>query len=179
MSKQSLVEFQVKLMERLNSADSSDDIASWLAVNVAGHRYLIPLAEAGEVISLNSVAIQIEKVAHTKNWFLGIFNLRGAPYAAVDFAAWLGLRPANRNMKQLSAQEAVMIIFNQSLGLSCALLLDKILGLRSDHEWTKTDIPDNADPQGEYVKDKEGKVWQIISLADLARDEYFLAVESE
>lgn len=179
MSKQSLVDFQVKLMERLNSADSSDDIASWLAVNVAGHRYLIPLAEAGEVISLNAVAIQIERVAHTKNWFLGIFNLRGAPYAVVDFAAWLGLRPANRNVRQLSAQEAVMIIFNQSLGLSCALLVDRILGLRSDNEWSQTDAPENADPQGAYVKDKEGMVWQVISLADLARDEYFLAVESE
>lgn len=176
MANQRLVDFQVKLMNRLQSADKARNLASWLAIEVLGYRYLIPLAEAGSIISLSD-AFQIEKVAHTQNWFLGVANFRGSSYAVVDLAAWFGLRDGKVNLAELAKQGAAFVTFHDSLGMSCALLVDKVAGLRSDSHWKKADAPKGMDKKGKYFSDADGEVWQVMKLSDLARDEYFLLIE--
>ena len=176
MPKQSLVDFQTKLMERLQSAEAAGDLANWLAIETAGHKYLLPLIEAGEVVLLSSVH-QIEEVAHTQPWFIGVVNLRGAPFAVVDLAGWLGLRTASPDLRLMARQNASLIAFNTSLGISCALLVDRLTGLKNDTDWDKVASPDEADGQTEFLSDSKGEVWQVMRLSDLARDEYFLSIE--
>jgi len=176
MANQRLVDFQVKLMNRLQSASEAGSLANWLAIEVVGFRYLIPLAEAGSIISL-SESFQIEKVAHTKGWFLGVGNFRGASYAVVDLAAWFGVRAGKANLSELANHGAAFVTFHDSLGMSCALLVDKIAGLRSDSQWKKMKPPKGMPVDGQYFSDSDGEVWQVMRLTDLARDEYFLSIE--
>ncbi|MGL4666322.1 MAG: chemotaxis protein CheW [Saezia sp.] len=176
MAKQSLVDFQIKLMNRLQSSVSAGSLANWLAIEVVGYRYLIPLAEAGSIVSLSDV-FHIEKVAYTRSWFLGVANFRGSSYAVVDLAGWFGLRNEKVNLPELAKQGAAFVTFHPSLGMSCALLVDKISGLRSDSHWQEAEAPEGMSENGQYFSDAEGKIWQVMKLTDLARDEYFLSIE--
>lgn len=177
-SRQSLVEFQTQLMHRLQSAEVAGNVANWLAIEVAGHKYLVSLAEAGEVV-LFTPSVQVEPVSHTQSWFVGVVNLRGAPYAVVDLAGWLGLRQTPLDLAQMTRNHASLIAFNPSLGMSCALLVDHLVGLINDNEWTEVSASAELDDSSRYLADKKGQVWQIMKLSDLARDEYFLSIESE
>lgn len=176
MATQSLVDFQTQLMKRLQSAESAGNVASWLAIEVLGHKYLLPLVEAGEVVLLSSIT-QIEPVTHTQPWFVGVVNLRGAPYALIDIAGWLGLREGKPDLGYMARHTASVIAFNPSLEMSCALLVDKLAGLRNDSDWTAATPPTGADPSAQYLADRQGQVWQVMRLSDLARDEYFLSIE--
>lgn len=175
MATQSLVEFQKELMLRLQNLDKANDTASWLAVEVADYRYLIPLEDAGGVVLLSSID-SIEPVSHTKFWFVGMINVRGVPFALVDLAGWLGIRVGAPDIAYMTRHNASLVLFNPALEVNCALLVDRIAGLRNNGEFKKTSPP-GSDPQGEYLLDQKQRVWQVMKLADLARDEYFLHIE--
>ena len=177
MPKQSLVEIQTQLMQRLQTAEAAGDVASWLAIEVLGHKYLLPLVEAGEVVLLSTIS-QIESVTHTKPWFVGVVNLRGAPFAVIDLAGWLGLRKGKPDLQYMARHNASIVAFNPSLEMSCALLVDRLAGLRNDNDWSVAQAPEGMDYSAEYLADQQGQVWQIMRMSDLARDEYFLSIES-
>ena len=48
-NRQSLKDLQVRLAERLTAARTEAATASWLAVEAAGQRFLIPLVQSGEI----------------------------------------------------------------------------------------------------------------------------------
>lgn len=177
MANQRLTDFQIQLMERLKTGESTETLANWLAIEVAGFKYLIPLAEAGSIISLTDT-YHIEKVAHTKEWFLGVSNFRGFSYAVIDLAAWFGVREHHPNLLELAKNGAAFVTFHESLGMSCALLVDKIAGLRSDSDWKSSHCKkNNLGEEGECFADMNGQVWHVMRLTDLARDEFFLSIE--
>jgi twitching motility protein PilI len=171
-NREALRELQSRLALRLQQARTETRVQSWLAVECAGTGLLVPLPTAGEIFPAGSIL----PVPHTHRWFLGVANLRGGLHGVVDLAAFLGLRPpagldAVREHSQLLA-------FNALSGANCAVLIDHLSGLRSAHQLQAQ--PDDGRPRPAFAgarwRDGEGRVWQEIDLAALARNEQFLAI---
>ena len=167
-NKEALRELQARLAERLQAARTQTRSASWLAVECGGRGFLLPLHEAGEIFS----PVPIAPVAHARPWFLGVANLRGYLNGVVDLAAFLGLgRPG------ASRDESRLVAFNPALDTNCALLVDRLAGLRSAEQLsvaTPTDgVPAFA---GDGYRDATGRFWQELRLAALAREDTFLTI---
>ena len=86
--RQSLKDLQERLAQRLSAAKTEAATASWLAVEVVGQRFLLPLVQSGEIFSWTAV----QPVPFTKAWYLGVASLRGGLHGVVDLAALPGMR---------------------------------------------------------------------------------------
>lgn len=170
--KEALRELQTRLAERLQAARSQPTAAGWLAVECAGHGMLLPLAQAGEIFSLAPLVA----VPHTQPWFIGVANLRGRLHGVVDLARFLGLA-APAASTEPSREQSRLIAFNPALDINCALLVDRLAGLRSA-EQLKSDDDTRPRPAfaGARYLDAAGRRWQALQLAALAGDEAFLKV---
>ena len=80
--------FQQELATRLAAKTTQQVEQSRLGIACAGERWLIRLADAGEVIAVPQMAT----VPLTKPWYLGVSNIRGNLYGVIDFAGFLGPR---------------------------------------------------------------------------------------
>jgi twitching motility protein PilI len=172
--REALRELQGRLAERLQQARTEVRPLSWLAVECAGIGLLVPLPTAGEIFSVGTVL----PVPHTQPWFMGVANLRGGLHGVVDLAAFLGLRaPLTRDAVR---EQARLLAFNAKQGSHCAILVERLAGLRSA-EQLKAEPPDGqARPAfaGARWRDADGRSWQELDLAALARHEQFLAISA-
>jgi twitching motility protein PilI len=171
-NKEALRELQTRLAERLQAAKTEQRGNAWLAVDCAGQGLLFPLEQAGEIFDAGAVM----SVPHTQLWFAGVANLRGGLHGVVDLAAFLGLRP--RGSSDAPRDGSRLVALNPTLGLNCALLVDRLAGLRHDgdlsgQEGDTTPRPGFAGPRWH---DASGRVWQEIELTALAADKQFLAI---
>ncbi len=172
-NKEALRELQTRLAERLKTARAEVAGVSWLAVECAGRGFLLPLHDAGEIFAMTAIV----PVAHAKPWFLGVANLRGGLHGVVDLAGFLGVKGAEQAGE--AARERVQLVaFNVSLDLNCALLVDRLAGLRSAAQMTpEPDAPSvRPDFVGARFRDAAGRLWQELRLAELARHESFLRI---
>jgi twitching motility protein PilI len=173
-NREALRELQGRLATRMQAARTEAPVRSWLAVECAGHGLLFPLHEAGEIFSVGSVL----PVPHTQPWFAGVANLRGGLHAVVDLAVFLGLK---REPGDGGRDAARLLALNPSLGVNCALLVDRLAGLRNADQLSPEpkDAPTaQTHPAfaGARWRDADGRVWQEIELAALAGHEQFLGV---
>jgi len=168
-NKEALRELQSRLAERLLAARTQDLGKSWLAVECCGHGFLLPLKDAGEIFT----AAPIVPVPHAQAWFLGVANLRGHLHGVVDLAGFVGLTSAEPLRDQ-----SHLVVFNPSLEINCALLVDRLAGLRTEQQLALHTAPDGETPAfvGERYRDEGGRIWQELRLATLANDEAFLRV---
>lgn len=171
-NREALRELQQRLAERMQAARREQRGQSWLAVECRGHGLLLPLEQAGEIFP----PAALMPVPHTRSWFAGVANLRGGLHGVVDLARFLGLPdlPAN----EAAREQSRLVAFSQGLGLNCALLVDRLAGLRST-EQLRTDDSDGAGrPAFAPTRwlDNTGRHWQSLDLAALSRDEQFLAI---
>jgi len=175
-NKEALRELQSRLAERLQAARTEARTASWLAVEAAGQRFLLPLQEAGEIFPFSSCV----SVPHTSPWFLGVANLRGGLHGVVDLAGFLGLKPANLNTTDSLRDQLRLVALNPSLEINCALLVERLAGLRNRDQLQPADDAATAAARpgfvGQRLRDPQGRVWQELNLAALARDEAFLRI---
>ena len=169
--KEALRELQTRLAERLQAARlQKSETATWLAVESGGQGLLLPLGQAGEIFPLTALM----PVPHTSAWFLGVANLRGRLHGVVDLAVFLGLRAAPA---QEFAAQARLIAFNPALEVNCALLVDRLAGLRSaDQLRVVSDEAAHPTFAGASYADAGGRRWQEIVLAELAGEEAFLRI---
>ncbi len=169
--KEALRELQSRLAERLQSARLQTDTASWLAVECAGQGVLLPLGQAGEIFPLAALVA----VPHTSAWFLGVANLRGRLHGVVDLASFLGLRATA--MSDIGREQSRLVAFNPGLEINCALLVDRLAGLRGSEQMTR-DADDPARPAfaGGRYSDASGRRWQELQLAALASEDAFLRI---
>jgi twitching motility protein PilI len=170
--KEALRELQGRLAQRLQAAQTEPRGAAWLAVECAGRPLLFPLQQAGEIFDASAVL----PVPHTRGWFAGVANLRGGLHGVVDLAAFLGLR--ERLGSEAPREGAHLVAFNPNLGLNCALIVDRLSGLRRAGELVAEPAEAGARPPfaGGRWRDGAGRVWQEIELAALANDQGFLAI---
>jgi twitching motility protein PilI len=173
-NREALRELQSRLAQRLQAAMTEVPSASWLAVQCAGLGLIFPLRTAGEIFTATGVL----PVPHTHTWFLGVANLRGGLHGVVDLGGFLGLRTRPVALDSLGDQ-ARLLALNPSSGGHCAVLVDRLAGLRNPGQLTR--LPDTAAQQrpsfaGARYRDTQGLVWQELDLAALAQQEQFLGI---
>ncbi|MCE2914545.1 MAG: chemotaxis protein CheW [Rubrivivax sp.] len=172
-NREALRELQARLAERLQGARNDTRQAGWLALEAAGASLLVSLPSAGEIFPLSPLL----PVPHTQPWFLGVANLRGGLHGVVDLGAFLGLRPPMA--RDAHREHARLLALNPSLGAHCAVLVDRLSGLRGVHQLERdTAVADGPRPRfaGTTWRDAAGRAWQEIDLAALARHEQFLGI---
>jgi twitching motility protein PilI len=172
-NREALRELQNRLAQRLQAALTELPSASWLAVHCGPLGLIFPLRTAGEIFT----AAGILPVPHTQPWFLGVANLRGGLHGVVDLAGFLGLRSRPLALDSLGDQ-ARLLALNPMTGGHCAVLVDRLAGLRNLAQLTR--LPDASQSRpafaGARYRDAQGQVWQEIDLAELAQQEQFLGI---
>jgi twitching motility protein PilI len=167
-----LRELQTRLATRLQQARTEVRVQSWLAVECAGQGFLVPLPTAGEIFPVGKLL----PVPHAQPWFMGVANLRGGLHGVVDLAAFLGLRTPIA-VDSVRGQARLLAV-NPTQGAHCAVLVDRLAGLRSATQLT-VEADDGAGRPafaGGRWRDAEGRTWQEIDLGALAHHEQFLAI---
>jgi twitching motility protein PilI len=160
--------FQRELASRLATKTAAQVESSRLGLSCGGERWLIRLADAGEVVTVP----EIVPVPITRPWFLGVSNIRGNLYSVVDFAKFLAREaPAAGGAPRL-------VLFGPRAGdLNAGIVVHRVLGLRNIAELAPAAPP--QDMPAWYAQrwmDGDGNAWQEIDLAALARDPAFLQV---
>ncbi|MCH8181373.1 MAG: chemotaxis protein CheW [Proteobacteria bacterium] len=191
-NKDALRELQQRLAERLQTVREQAPARNWLAVEVAGHGFLLPLDQAGEIFPLSAV----HTVPHSKPWFLGVANLRGQLHGVIDLASFLGLgRRAPRLVPDAAsgregreARDAReirdggrLVAFNGKLQTNAALLIDRLLGLRQAGALKPAAAAEEAGKPhfiGQQMADAQGRIWYELDLAALAADEAFARIDA-
>jgi len=171
-TKQALRDFQSRLAERLQSARTSGVAAAWLAVEAGDSRLLFPLTHAGEIFSWT----QVWPVSYAHDWFLGMANLRGGLCGVVDLAAFMAGGVPTRSEAMLA--QCRLVALNPVLEVNCALLVDRLLGLRTTEAFTaSTPAAPGAPPYFAHVyRDQGGVEWQEVNLQALSQYPAFLSI---
>lgn len=184
--------FQARLASRLQAARTADVSASWLAVEAGSGRYLFPLGQAGEIFPWTPP----QPVPHTERWFLGVSNLRGGLFGVVHLAGFAeadGAVPAPATAPAASPPhqavvpaagpdglrtQARLVALNELLEVNCALLVDRLLGLRGVEAFATSEAPGTgAVPWlGRTYIDADGAHWQELDLHALSRQPRFLRI---
>ncbi len=182
-SREALLAMQERLARRLQAGPADDSQACWLAVQADGGRYLLPLAQAGEIFPYAPP----QRVPYTRGWFLGVAHLRGGLWAAVDLAAFIGDgelvetrapdRGSGRDLPEFG-EEARLVTFHAQLEVNGALRVDRLSGLRGPEDFASSASAPAQSPAwfGLRYSDAQGQVWQVLSLGLLAHDPRFLAL---
>lgn len=174
-NREALRELQSRLATRLQAARSEGVSASWLAVEAAGCRYLFPLSQSGEIFPLSTT----QHVPYTQRWFLGVANLRGGLYGVVDLASFVaGGSPSVR--VELARPDSRLVALNGVLSVNCALLIDKLSGLRGVDGFVSSAQPAKDAPPyfGSRYTDSNGTDWQEINLQTLSQQPQFLSISA-
>lgn len=163
-----LRQYQVQLLERMQAAQGAAVATGReLGVLVGDRHCLLDLTQAGEIVPQQAIT----GVPLTQPWYLGLANLRGSLTGIVDLAAYLG------DASAAPGAEGRLLTFAPSLGLPCALLVRRVLGLRrlADMQAQERDA---AAPAwcAERHADTDGQAWIRLDLALLMREARFLHV---
>ena len=174
-NREALRELQSRLASRLQAARTEGVQASWLAVESGGGKFLFPLAQSGEIFPFASA----QPVPYTQGWFLGVANLRGGLFGVVDLSSFVsGQAPAMRS--DASRAESRLVALNANLDINCALLIDRLAGLRNMEAFSSScDAPEGS-PEffGSGYTDANGAYWQEINLQALSQQPQFLSISA-
>jgi twitching motility protein PilI len=175
-----LGDFQARLTERLKEANATPDLAARLGLMIGEQRWLVDLSEAGEIVPVPDT---IAPVPLTRDWLLGLANLRGALYTVVDLQrfAQLGSTAAGKESRLLAL--AGKLNFNAAILVTRMLGLRNVASMRIEDDDTAGVAPDGSfGPQGRpdwigrSLIDADGHRWMELDLAKLAAGSAFLMV---
>ncbi len=181
--REALRDFQRRLADRLQAAPAAGVQSAWLAVEAGGTRYLIPLAQAGEIFP----AAVVHPVPYTQPWFLGVASLRGTLHGVVDLACFLRppagpAAPAASSAPAVPSAvpdpEAQWVTLSASLDVQCALRVDRLIGLRGRDAYPTARPPLEGAPDwlGRVLQDAGGTPWQTLDLQRLSQRPQFLQI---
>lgn len=144
--------------------------ATHLALMVGEERYLVDLAEAGEIVPMPSSSIL--QVPLTRDWFLGVVNVRGTLFTVVDLTRFMG-----GEFTPLS-KESRLLTMSPALTFNATLVVSRMLGLRNSATMTAIEEQPAYDKPwlSERFRDAEGQIWQRLSLSKLVSASAFLMV---
>jgi len=164
-----LRDFQSQLLERMQIARTSDVISSnQLGVMIGQTRYLLNLRDAGEIVPVG----QISRIPLTRDWYLGLLNLRGNLIGVIDIQNFQGQAKVDMN------PDCRVVAFASALSFNAGLLVSKVLGLRNVAEMS---IQENSsENQSAWLRqsyvDNNNQIWYELSLAALIQDSDFLHI---
>ena len=172
-----LRELQARLAQRLQAASDPGQQAAWLAVEAGGERWLLPLAQAGEIFPFSGPHPAPHPVPYTQAWFLGVSNLRGGLWGVVDLAAFATGRPPALRAESAWA-EARLVTLNPALEVNSALRVDHLSGLRGMEAFAASESPSEGSPGwfGSRYTDFHGTCWQEVNLQALSQQTQFLGI---
>ncbi|MDC8784186.1 chemotaxis protein CheW [Roseateles koreensis] len=182
-NKEALKELQQRLAQRMQQArEQQGTSARWLAVECAGYGLLFSLKHAAEIFT----PVPMKPLPYAKPWMAGVANLRGGLFTVVDLAVFLGLREAQPRSGDQRADlgQSRLVSLNPDLGNNCALLVDKLAGLRSEDQLTLAPDDDALAAErgpkprfaGARMVDAAGRSWQQVHLDALSKHDQFLQV---
>jgi twitching motility protein PilI len=174
-NREALRELQSRLASRLQAARTEGVQASWLAVESGGRKFLFPLSQSGEIFPFASAS----PVPYTQSWFLGVANLRGGLFGVVDLASFVGGQaPAPRS--DATRAESRLVALNSALEVNCALLIDRLAGLRNMDAFSSSSERPEGSPEyfGSGYTDAHGAYWQEINLQALSQQSQFLSISA-
>ena len=123
-----LREYQEQLLERMQAAKGGGGAPiQQLGMQVGGTRYLLDLLEAGEIVP----SVPLARVPLTLPWYLGLANVRGTLVGVIDLARYLGQESVP------PGPSARLVTFAPALGFNCALLAERVFGLRQAGSMTR------------------------------------------
>ena len=164
--KGSLRDFQAHLARRLAGA-SEQSAAGLLGIQSGADFWLLNLSDSGEIIPLTPLTT----VPLTKNWFVGIANIRGNLYAVADFSAFQGKEATPQNTSSR------LLLIGTRHGNNAALLVTRMLGLRNVDDLTPISAdPDSPPWASDVYTDNEGRRWKKLDVRQLLVDEYFMEI---
>ena len=164
-----LRDFQSQLLERMQIAKTSDVISSnQLGVMIGQTRYLLNLRDSGEIVSVG----QITQVPLTREWYLGLLNLRGNLIGVIDIQSFRGQSKVELN------SDSRVVAFSSGLAFNAGLLVSKVLGLRNVAEMRvqENTSENNSTWLRQSYVDSSDQIWFEISLANLLQDGDFLHI---
>ena len=140
-----------------------------MAFTLGGVRVFSVMDEIRELLPYPD---KVTTVPGSKDWMLGLTNLRGVLLPIVDLQHFIGAAPVI-----LSDQARILVIRNQ--GVSTGLLVGSVQGMR--HFPVDKRIPGAIfeGALGKYVYDVfglEDGVWPVFSMAALVNDKRFMHV---
>jgi len=172
-NREALRALQTRLAERLQLARTQGVAPSWLAVEAGGSKYLFPMGQAGEIFPW----VAVQAVPYTQSWFMGVANLRGGLFGVVDLASYVSGQTAVVKT-DFARKESRLVTLNTALDINCALLIDRLAGLRKQEAFSdfSAKAPDAPDFFGNQYVDDNGAAWQEISLQTLVQQAHFLTI---
>ena len=174
-NRQAIRELQTRLADRLQIARTQGVAPSWLAVEASGKKYLFPMTQAGEIFPW----VATQAVPYTQSWFLGVANLRGGLFGVVDLASYVSGQSTILKT-EFALKETRLVALNSALDINCALLIDRLAGLRNQEAFTDYSerAPDAPEFFGNRYIDPSGQSWQEINLQLLAQQAHFLTISA-
>ena len=148
--------------------ESDVNISHGLAFYLGSHRYIVPINEISEVITIT----EITSIPHVPNWLMGIANVRGNLITLLDLHQFIFEKNSDVDIRTRRAllvkQEA------QFFGL----LIDSIVGMKSfQKDQGSKQVPEGFDTN--YIDHIEafyssGEEWYAaLSIESLLLDERF------
>jgi twitching motility protein PilI len=147
-----------------------------LGLMIGSQRWLLDLEQAGEIVS---VPASITPVPLTRDWLLGLVNLRGALYTVVDLCRFAGVGRTE------VSKDARLLALSGRLNFNASILVSRMLGLRNMGAMTRDDtdrVPQGfsaarvPDWVGAARVDADGQRWFELDLARLVSSSDFLLV---
>ena len=164
-----LRQYQLQLLERVQAARSGAQAGRKdLGVLLGGRHCLLDLTQLGEIVI--PAGLQIQGVPLAQDWYLGLAAMRGRLTAIIDLARFMG-EPACA-----IKGDSRLITFAPRLGLDCAVLVERVLGLRQQRGMLAAALPPDAAAfpwAAQALRDSEQQ-WLRLDLAQLAQAERFL-----
>lgn len=167
--------FQSRLASRLQAVRTSGGVsASWLAVEAGDARYLFPLGHAGEIFPWTPP----QPVPYTAPWFLGVANLRGGLFGVIQLAGFATGQRSPVAATESARAQSRLVALNELLEVNCALLIDRLVGLRGVEAFTAAKAPGVDAPAwlGHAYTDADGVQWQEVNLQALSQQPQFLSI---
>lgn len=171
--RETLIDLQHRLADRLAAVRTEPASSAWLAVRVGKTSCLFPLVQSGEIFSLTALA----RVPYARAWFAGVVNLRGGLYGVVDLASFLGGEAVSTRSEQ-AWSEVRLVTLNADLDINCAVMVDALMGLRKPEAFANVEPAPQGSPAylGGRFTDTQGQLWQEINLHGLSQMSEFLAI---
>src|SRR5690606_17303529 len=139
---------------------------SRLGLEIGGERWLVDLADAGEVMPVPAVT----PVPLTRPWYAGVANIRGNLYSVVDFPAFLGAAA------KTAGEQARLVLVGNRYRVNCGLLIDRVLGLFREDQLRASPAPAGAPWTAAEFGDDRGGRWKQLDMRRLVTHLDFLQV---
>ena len=147
--------------------------AARLGLMIGDSRLLVDLAEAGEIAPMPSASLILD-VPLTRDWFLGVTNLRGSLFTVIDLRRFVGEGATEMT------KETRLLSFAPVMNFNATIVVSRMLGLRNTATMTETVAAASAGKAapwlGRCFTDADGHAWRELKLGQLATHPDFLMV---